>query len=131
MIALLLFIAWVAPSASAGPTWPQWGGPSRNFVTDAPALATTWPAGGPRRIWQRPLGDGYSGIVSDGATLYTMYRAGEQDAVVAIDASTGKTPWETKYDAPFRETCSQQLGPVPRAAPLLAGAPVAGAGAAA
>ena len=29
------------------------GGPSRNFVVDTPALGTTWPEGGPRRLWQR------------------------------------------------------------------------------
>ena len=32
-----------------------------------------------------------------------------------------RTVWETRYDAPFVETCSERLGPVPRAAPLIAG----------
>jgi hypothetical protein len=49
--------------------WPQWGGPTRTFVVDARELATSWPAGGPRRLWQRPLGEGYSPIVTDGRTL--------------------------------------------------------------
>ena len=25
--------------------WPQWGGPHRNFVSDAKGLAVTWPEG--------------------------------------------------------------------------------------
>ena len=110
-----------APAPVAATAWPQWGGPQRNFVVDAPPLATMWPEGGPRRLWRRPLGDGFSAIVTDGATLYTLYRDGASDVAVAIEASSGKTLWETRYDAPFHETCSQQLGPAPRAAPLVAG----------
>jgi outer membrane protein assembly factor BamB len=30
-----------------------------------------------------------------------MYRKGEQDVVVALDAATGRTVWEYAYDAPF------------------------------
>lgn len=101
--------------------WPQWGGPDRNFVAPAADLLTTWPEDGPKKIWRRPLGDGFSSIVSDGATLYTLYREGGEDVAIAIDAKTGDTAWATKYAAPFRETCSEQLGPAPRAAPLVAG----------
>jgi outer membrane protein assembly factor BamB len=121
MIWLTTAAAWMlATLTGAGvDPWPQWGGPSRNFVIEARDLATTWPAEGPRRVWKRTLGDGYSGIVADDAVIYTIYRAGDQDAVVALDRATGATKWESKYDAPFKETCSQRLGPVPRAAPLL------------
>jgi len=124
MTSLLTVILWLAsaalPAEKAAP-WPQWGGPSRNFVTDSPALATSWPAEGPRRVWQRPLGDGYSAIVTDGETLFTVYRAGAEDAAIALEAGTGRTKWESRFDAPFQETCSQRLGPAPRAAPLIAG----------
>ena len=101
--------------------WPQWGGPDRNFVAPAADLLTTWSEDGPKKIWRRPLGDGFSSIVSDGPRLYTLYREGGEDVAIAIDAKTGDTAWATKYAAPFRETCSEQLGPAPRAAPLIAG----------
>ena len=103
------------------PAWPQWGGPHRNFVTPAADLASSWPAGGPRRLWQKPLGDGFSSIVTDGSSLYTLYRDGAADAVVALDALTGETRWTSKYDAPFHEVCTEQLGPAPRSAPLIDG----------
>jgi outer membrane protein assembly factor BamB len=103
-------------------SWPQWGGPSRNFVVDARDLASTWPAGGPRRKWQKPLGPGYSAIVTDGPTIYTVYRSGDSDVAVALDTASGETRWQTRYDAPFNETCSERLGAVPRAAPLLTSA---------
>jgi outer membrane protein assembly factor BamB len=101
--------------------WPQWGGPDRSFVVAARGLADTWPAEGPRRLWQRPLGEGYSAIVTDGRTLYTLFRDGTADVAIALDAATGTTIWETRYEAPFVETCSERLGPVPRAAPLITG----------
>jgi outer membrane protein assembly factor BamB len=114
-----LLFALLTPLASAA-NWPQWGGPNRNFVTEA-TLAATWPAAGPTQRWRRPLGDGFSAIVSDGQTLYTLYRNAGDDVVVALDAATGNTTWETKYPAPFDETCSERLGPAPRSAPLIAG----------
>ncbi len=110
------------PAAPDGSTaWLQWGGPHRNFSVDAPPLATSWPADGPRRLWRRPLGSGFSSIVTDGTTLYTLYRSGDDDVAIAMDAATGRTVWETRYAAPFVETCSQPIGPAPRAAPLVAG----------
>ena len=42
--------------------WPQFGGPLRNFTSPSKGLANTWPAEGPRKVWSRPLGEGYSGI---------------------------------------------------------------------
>jgi outer membrane protein assembly factor BamB len=122
MISLLtVLLAFLSTPAATSTAWPQWGGPDRNFVTHSAGLAGTWPTEGPRRIWQRTLGDGFSAIVSDGRTLYTLYRDGNDDVVIALDAATGKTVWETRYAAPFRETCSEQLGAAPRAAPLIAG----------
>jgi outer membrane protein assembly factor BamB len=125
LVAVVSILAALAPDgvlpADGAGAWPQWGGPRRNFVTDAPDLALAWPEGGPPRLWQRPLGDGFSAIVTDGSTLYTLYRDGGSDVVVALSAATGETTWESRYAAPFHETCSQQLGPAPRAAPLIAG----------
>ena len=53
--------------------WPQWGGPQRNFVVHAKGLAGTWPASGPRMLWKRDLGEGYSAAAVERGTLFTMY----------------------------------------------------------
>jgi len=122
LLFVLLALAAATPASTSTPRgWPQWGGPDRNFVAPPADLATAWPENGPKKIWRRPLGDGFSSIVSDGPTLYTLYRDGSDDVAIAIDAKTGDTSWATRYAAPFRETCSEQLGPAPRAAPLIAG----------
>jgi outer membrane protein assembly factor BamB len=121
LVSLLLGLLVGASDAAQARSWPQWGGPSRNFMAPATDLAQTWPASGPRQLWRRALGDGFSGIVTDGTLLYTLYRDGADDVAVALRAEDGKTQWEARYPAPFNETCSERLGPVPRAAPLLAG----------
>jgi outer membrane protein assembly factor BamB len=106
--------------------WPQWGGPARDFRVGAVGLAASWPSGGPRRIWSRALGEGYSSIVADSDALYTMYRVGDEEIVVSLDAASGKTRWEHRYQAPLLEdmdygTWLRQGGAGPYSTPLLLG----------
>ena len=54
--------------------WTQWGGPHRNFISDATGLADSWPATGPRQLCSRLLGNGHSTIIVENGRLYTMYR---------------------------------------------------------
>src|SRR5262245_9342786 len=68
-----------SPSAERSASWLQWGGPHRDFSCYSTGLASAWPAGGPRKIWSRALGDGYSGIAIEGTTLYTGYRRDPND----------------------------------------------------
>lgn len=105
----------------AAPAWLQFGGPNRNFIVDSKGLAASWPSDGPRRIWSRKLGEGYSGIVVDGSRLYTMYREGSQEILVALDAQTGKTLWEQRYDAPILPKMAMENGPGPHSTPLVSG----------
>ena len=101
--------------------WAQWGGPHRNFTSETKGLATSWPATGPRRVWQRELGEGYSAIAVERGMLFTMYRKGENEVVIALDASTGKTVWEYSYAAPFSPEYDMSQGPGPHATPLVTG----------
>lgn len=108
--------------------WLQWGGPSRDFRSDATGLANSWSKDGPPRLWERPLGDGFSSILCDGGTLYTMYsERDKQDAfkgdevVVALDAATGKTIWEHRYAAPWPKDLQMEFGPGPHSTPLIVG----------
>jgi hypothetical protein len=49
--------------------WLLWGGSGRDFVAPDIKLPSSWPAGGPRKLWSRDLGDGLSGIAVEGTTL--------------------------------------------------------------
>jgi outer membrane protein assembly factor BamB len=118
-LALLLLMTKTAWAQSSD--WAQWGGPQRNFKSEAKGLATTWPETGPRRLWQRELGDGYSAIAAEHGMLFTMYRKGDNEIVIALDAATGKTVWEYSYAAPFSSEYDMSNGPGPHATPLVAG----------
>jgi outer membrane protein assembly factor BamB len=102
-------LSWVRPPSvfmaclladSASAQWPQWGGRDRNFHSSATGLAEEWPEAGPRKIWERTLGPGFSSIVVDEQRLFTMYRSGDDEVVVALDAGTGATEWEHRYRTP-------------------------------
>jgi outer membrane protein assembly factor BamB len=101
--------------------WPQWGGPGRDFKATVTGLKTRWPASGPPQLWNRSLGEGHSAIVAEGAQLYTMYRRGEQEVVIALDAKTGKTIWEYCYAAPYLRGMDMSYGDGPHATPLIVG----------
>jgi outer membrane protein assembly factor BamB len=105
--------------------WPQWGGPLRNFQVQSARIARVWPEGGPRQRWRRSLGEGYSSILVDGGTLVTMYRRGDAEVVVALDAATGRVQWEHAYDAPltrdgYFDVWFKSAGPGPYSTPLIA-----------
>ena len=117
--------------AGAG-DWLQWGGAGRNFMPEATGLASSWPPGGPKRLWTRPLGEGHSAILAEGGRIYTMYRPlqrsgerrgqdrGQEEVVLALDAASGKTAWEFTYPAPTSGLDFSQ-GAGPHATPLISG----------
>ena len=114
-----------APAAKsavpAGVPWTQWGGPHRNFHTQAAGLKDVWPARGPRVIWKRSLGEGYSGAAVEGTTLYTMYGKPKQEVVLAVNAETGVTRWEHVTPMPFESEAGREQGNGPYSTPLIVG----------
>ena len=109
----------VVAASCYGADWRQWGGPSRDFKVTSTGLADKWPDGGPKQIWKRELGPGYSSIAAADGKLYTMYRNGDDEILVALDAGTGKTLWEYKYAAPIGESYTKKYGLGPNASPLV------------
>jgi outer membrane protein assembly factor BamB len=101
--------------------WTQWGGPNRNFHTDARGLKDTWPATGPRVVWKRPLGDGYSSPAVEYGVLYVIYGKPRQEVVMAADAETGKTLWEHATPMTFESDYAREMGNGPYSTPLIAG----------
>ena len=107
--------------AARAVSWTQWGGPNRNFQTDASGLKDTWPTAGPRVIWKRPIGEGYSSVVVDGGVLYTMYGRPREEVVLAADVESGKTLWEQVAPMTFQSDAAAEMGNGPYSTPLLVG----------
>jgi outer membrane protein assembly factor BamB len=127
---MLLTAVAIAPATTIGqttPSWTQWGGAGRDFMSDSKGLASTWPASGPKKLWSRSLGEGHSSVLVENGRLYTMYRqitrqpsVSHEEIVAALDAASGKTIWEFKYPAPPNGIQFDQ-GFGPHSTPLIVG----------
>ena len=102
----------------AAPDWPQFLGPARNGVYSGPPLAETWPAAGPRKVWQKSVGQGFAGPVVVGDRVILFHRVGNEEVVEALDARTGKAHWRYAYTTAYRDDFGFDEGP--RAVPVVA-----------
>lgn len=118
---LLIFCGLSLFSTSARAQWLQWGGSARDFKVADSQLASEWPAGGPKQLWKRELGDGYSTIIVEGDKLYTMYRMNEEERVVCLHRDSGRTAWEYSYKAPVHQESIMEFGEGPHSTPLIVG----------
>ena len=122
-------LVWSAINAGTQDTetqWRQWGGPHRDFTVTPRSLGVGWATDSPAQLWSRPLGEGYSSILVDGDILVTMFRNGDDEVVIALDAATGATRWEYAYDAPllhdgYFDVWLNAAGPGPYSTPVIAG----------
>jgi outer membrane protein assembly factor BamB len=114
--AVFLFL----PPRTAALDWPQFRGPGRDG--SVPGLAPhDWPAELPL-LWQRSVGEGYSGPVVSGNRIWIHTRRAGSEVVASLDLSTGDTLWSRQYPAPFRQDHDALAhGHGPYATPSLAG----------
>jgi outer membrane protein assembly factor BamB len=75
-----------------------------NIVEDAPPLADSWPADGPKVHWRVALGEGYaSPVILDGVVYildYDMQR--KADALRAFSLEDGTEIWRRSYDVKIK-----------------------------
>jgi outer membrane protein assembly factor BamB len=110
----------VAAASPPAVPWTQWGGPHRNFQTEATGLKDTWPSSGPRVVWKRSLGEGYSSPAVEGGVLYTMYGKPREEVVLSANAETGTTVWEHSTPMTFQSD-APEMGNGPYSTPLVVG----------
>ncbi|PYV39454.1 MAG: alcohol dehydrogenase [Acidobacteria bacterium] len=99
--------------------WPQFLGPERNGVYLGPALAESWSSGGPRVVWKKEVGQGFSGPVVTQGRVILFHRVADQEVVESLDARTGNPQWRYAYPTSYRDDFG--FDPGPRAAPVVAG----------
>jgi outer membrane protein assembly factor BamB len=82
---------------AAGAEWSHIAGPAHDRKTTE-SVPTTWPSGGPRKVWEISANGGFSSFVTGDGLAYTVVSArgtGSRETVIAVDRKTGKTLWET------------------------------------
>jgi outer membrane protein assembly factor BamB len=109
----------LAAASIAAADWPQILGPARNGVYSGPALATSWPAAGPRKVWQKRVGQGFAGPVIAGDRLILFHRVANEEVVDALDPGTGELRWHFAYPTAYRDDFGFDEGP--RSVPVVVG----------
>lgn len=119
VLASVLFLAPALGAQAAGDDWPQFRGRHRDGVSPDTGLLPAWPEGGPRELWRRPIGEGYSSVAVAGGRLYTMYAAAVGDerleVAAAFDAATGEEIWRV----PVGAMIETEFGNGPRSTPAV------------
>lgn len=105
--------------------WPQWRGADRRDHSPDTGLLKQWPAEGPKRLWTYDgAGLGYSGYSIVGGRLYTMGLRGEEEFLMAVDATNGKALWSAGAGPRY----ANNWGDGPRSTPTVDGDRVYGLG---
>jgi outer membrane protein assembly factor BamB len=91
--------------------WPQFLGPERNGTYTGPPIATSFPKDGPRRIWEKTVGEGLAGpiVVSDRVLLF--HRLKDREVLEALDVAKGMTLWRHEYATTYRDDFGFDEGP--------------------
>jgi hypothetical protein len=95
---LVVALAHLLCPAAVHADWPHLRGGNHDGVSPETGLAESWPANGPPRLWERELGQGYSGFVLAKDKLYTQRQTLAGQFLVCLDPVTGRDIWETRYD---------------------------------
>jgi outer membrane protein assembly factor BamB len=103
----------------AAADWPQFLGPERNGVSHESGLLNSWPEKGPPILWEKSIGEGYSGPVVAGDKLILFHRIGSDEVVECLHAGTGRELWKFAYATEYVDDFGKGNGP--RATPLIAG----------
>jgi outer membrane protein assembly factor BamB len=115
---LLSFAVAVFLSRASASDWPQFLGPTRNGVYAGPPLTASWPKDGPPIVWQRKVGQGFSGPAVASGKLILFHRIEDKETVECLDAKTGKALWSFDYPTAYRDDFGFDEGP--RATPAIA-----------
>jgi outer membrane protein assembly factor BamB len=98
--------------------WPGFRGPERDGVVRGLTIDADWDAQPPRQVWRQLVGPGWSSVVVVDGLLFTQEQRDKSEAVVCLEAATGREVWAHLDDARFYENLA---GAGPRATPTFDG----------
>jgi outer membrane protein assembly factor BamB len=85
-----------SPLLAKSDEWPKWLGPNGDGISHE-QITDHWPAGGPRKVWERKVGYGFSSPIGFEGRVYLFAQQGRNDTLTAFDAETGNVVWSQSY----------------------------------
>ena len=104
-------------SVSFSADWPQWRGPQRDGKASGFSAPSQWPAE-LKQKWSVPVGLGVATPALAGRRLYVFTRQGDEEAILCLDADSGKEIWSNRYAA-VAVTGAPGRFPGPRSSPAV------------
>ena len=102
---------------TTGDDWPAFLGPTGDSVSREKGILKAWPKGGPRVVWQQPLGVGYSMPTTSRGRLFVFDRIRNRCRLRCWNAETGASIWAFEYDTAYRDQYGYNGGP--RCSPIV------------
>ena len=102
-----------------GVDWPTFLGPSGDSKSPEKGILTTWPVGGLKVVWQKPVGTGYGAPTVSQGRLYQFDRFGDIARVYCRQAETGQELWRFEYPTEYVDAFNYNNGP--RCSPIVDG----------
>ncbi|MHC4355064.1 MAG: outer membrane protein assembly factor BamB family protein [Planctomycetota bacterium] len=86
--------------------WPNYRGPDYNGITNETDWKSNWGDSGPKVLWKKSVGIGFSSVTVADGRAYAMGNTGKRgntDIVFCFDAVTGEEKWTHSYPCPLGE----------------------------
>ncbi|MGI9472961.1 MAG: PQQ-binding-like beta-propeller repeat protein [Rubripirellula sp.] len=117
-VTFALIAAAMGVTSLAAADWPYWRGPSFDGTAEATGLPDDWdPEGGEGSnvLWKRDDIGGPCTPIAMNGRIYTIQRAEpstdrEGERVVCLDAATGETVWENRYNVWLSDVPAERVG---------------------
>ncbi len=97
--------------------WPHWRGPNRDGTSTETGLIHQFPKSGPKVLWRKPLGTGFSGLSIFQGKVFTLFGEDNREKIACFKADTGDEVWKIDSDEDFAK--GRSFGP--RATPCVDG----------
>jgi outer membrane protein assembly factor BamB len=102
-----------------GEDWPTFLGPRGDSTSAEKGLITPWPKGGPKVVWDKAIGIGYSMPTVSRGRLYLFDRIRNRSRLRALKAETGESIWMYEYNTAYVDMYGYNGGP--RCSPVVDG----------
>jgi len=93
--------------------WPSWRGPEQTGLTREKAVVKKWSPDGLNLLWKSPEGGRSTPIVMNGR-LFFIGPVGDgeclRERVICLDAHTGRTIWEFRFNVFFTDIVANRVG---------------------
>jgi outer membrane protein assembly factor BamB len=81
--------------------WPNYRGPNYDGISSETGWSSSWPASGPKVLWDMQLGAGFASMSISKGKVYATGNIDDNDILYCLDANTGKEIWKKSYPCPL------------------------------